>query len=382
MRSLGNSGFTPRFVDWELAVRCRVCFNTLHKERDVQRRSIRLHALLALLLGVFALGLTACGSSDSDSDTGTSASGAATAAATSESSTTDADAGGEVTPVSIALYPSTDYAALYAGINAGIFKKHGLDPQITQVLTGSGITAAITSGKADLGTNSVTSMSTAISNGVPVKLVTATDAMPTEGYVDVLVRKDSGINDFGDLAGKTVATINLQGLFELGVRNAVQKEGGDPMSIKALAMAPTDEAAALKAGRVDAIVLQDPFVAIAKEDPDFKSLGNPFGLLDYQILSGALFASDQMISEKPELMKQFQAAMAESTELVNGDEQLARDAIPTYTELKPDVAATIGLPDYTVDSPEDSINPMLQQMKEYGWIKSVPAYDDIVWDGS
>jgi len=315
------------------------------------------------------LGVAACGDSD---DSGSN----------SGASTTQSNAAPKTETLKVALYPSTDYAALYAGIKAGVFEKHAIKLDIEQVLTGTGLTAAITSGKADVGTNSPTSMSTGISNGLPVKMVSVADTIPTEGYVEVLVKKDSDIKSFGDLAGKQVATINLQGLFHLGVLNAVKKAGGDPKSVKALAMAPTDEPQALSAGRVDAIVLQDPFVATAKKNPKFRSLGNPFAELDYKIPAGGFFSSNKVVAEKCPALQRFKEALAEASKMTQADPELARAAIPTYTELKADAAAEIGLPIYETEFPESALVQMLDQMKEFGWLKKQPTPADIVWSGT
>jgi NitT/TauT family transport system substrate-binding protein len=314
-----------------------------------------------------ALGVAACGGSDDEGTNSTKAAAGATP--------------GKLTQLKISLYPSSDYAALYAGMQKGIFTKHGIEPIVTHVLTGAAITAEMTSGKADLGTNSVASMATAIANGIPVKMVVASDAIPTEGYAEVLVRKDSPIKAWGDLAGKQVATVNLQGLFDLGVRNAVEKAGGDPKSVKALAMAPTDEPAALDAKRVDAIVLQDPFLATAMKTGKYRSLGNPYGQLNYKMLSAGFYATDKVIGQKADALKRFKAAFEESTKLIQGDEGLAREIIPTYTALQGDVAEQIGLPIYSTEAPQDSVDQMTAQMKALGWIKSAPSYADQVWAG-
>jgi NitT/TauT family transport system substrate-binding protein len=282
----------------------------------------------------------------------------------------------------IALYPSTDYAALYVGMHDGTFKKHGIELEIEQVLTGSAIMAAVTSGKADLGTNSSTAASTGIVNGLPINMVAAADLIPKKGYVEVLVRKDSGIQDFGDLAGKTVATINLEGSFHLATLNAVEAGGGDWKSVKALAMAPTDEPRALKSRRVDAIVLQDPFVATAKKDPAFKSLGNPFALFDFELVSGAFYASNKTIQQKSEILTKFGDALTEVSKKVQENQALAREIIPTYTQLPADVAKTITLPVYDTTIPEGAMTSMLERMKQYGWIKALPEEDKVVWNGS
>lgn len=328
--------------------------------------------LVACALLGSALALGACGGADDD--------GATQAATAADTTAASGAATGELTPITVALAPTTDYAALYQGIDDGTFEKHGLDVTVQQALTATANMAAVTAGKADLATNSAASGSTAIINGLPLKLVALTDILPTDGYVETLVRKDSGIKSYKDLAGKTVATINLQGLFELAIRNAVAKEGGDPKAVKTLAMSPADEPASLKAGRLDAIILQDPFLAQAKKDPDFVSLGNPFKLFDYPVLSGALFSSEDIISEKGDALKRFQAALAEASEKTQADPQLAREMIPTYTELTPDVVETIGLPEYTTKLPPQALTKLLTQMKDYGFVKEVPPEDELIFN--
>jgi NitT/TauT family transport system substrate-binding protein len=323
-------------------------------------------AMTVVVTAGVMLGVAACGSDEPAKGT---------------KSTGSAQGDGELSTLKIALAPTTDYAALYAGLKDGTFKKHGLDIQIKQALTATANMAAVTSGKADLATNSAASGSTGIINGLPLKMITATDMIPTEGYVEVLVRKDSGIKDFGGLAGKTVATINLQGLFELAVRNAVAKQGGDPKSVKTLAMAPNDEGPALAAKRLDGIILQDPFLAQAKRNKQFVSLGNPFSLLGYRILAGALFSSNKAIAEKGDALRRFREALTEASEKTKADPSLARQVIPEYTDLEPAVAETIGLPNYGTEAPEESMTKMLEQMKANGWIKRVPSYDELVWSG-
>ena len=58
--------------------------------------------------------------------------------------------------VKLALFPSLDYAPLFVGLKLGIWKKNGLDIKITYTYTGAGLFAAMTSGSADLATNSPT----------------------------------------------------------------------------------------------------------------------------------------------------------------------------------------------------------------------------------
>jgi NitT/TauT family transport system substrate-binding protein len=301
--------------------------------------------------------------------------GGGTAAAVS------ARSGAELTQIKLGIYPSLDYAPLYVGLKRGIFKKHGLDIKITYIYTGSGLFAGIVSGAVDAATNSPAAGANAIAQGLPIKMVSLADYQTTKGNTEVLVKKDSSIQNFAALAGKTVATVNLQGLFHLGVAYAVEKAGKDPNSIKALAMAPIDEANALSAGRIDAAVMQDPFLSQAKATGQFRSLGNPFSTFPFRVPVGAFWASKSTIEGKAGLLRTFVAAWKEAVAMAVAQSKLTRQVIPKYTGITGNVLKMITVPDYTTKVAAKDLGPMLATMKKYGWLKIVPSYGEIVWDG-
>ena len=332
-------------------------------------RAVVAVAMAALVALVFA----ACGSSDDDSSTATSAGAATTATAA---------ASGELETLKVVLFPVTDQVPFYEALNSGIFKKNGLDVQPTQVLDATALTAAVTSGKADIMFQALPTAITARSSGLPLKLVSGESAMPTEGYFEILVPKDSDIEDFGDLQGKKVATIALHGVFDLAARNAIKAAGGDPNDMTSIAMAPTDEQSALNAGRVDAIVLNDPFLQAALADPKIRSLGNPMSTFDYTVPSASAYALEKTTTEKADALAKFKASLQEAADQLASDPEVAPKVIAGYTQLTPEVIEQIGLPDYTTEVQADAVANISQQMSDFGWIKKPVTADDILWSGS
>jgi NitT/TauT family transport system substrate-binding protein len=306
---------------------------------------------------------------------------AASAALAARPAATAHPATAKLTSVKIALFPSLDYAPLFAGLKAGIWKKHGLDLKITYVFTGAGLFAAIVSGQDDLATNSPTAGAGAIVHGLPIKLVANSDYTPVAGNTEVLVQKDSSIKSYADLAGKTVATINLQGSFNLAVFEAVKAAGKDPSTIHALPMSPTDEPNALAAGRVDAVVLQDPFLTVAKLQGQFRSLGNPFSKVPYRIPAGAFWSSNSTIQGKASLLRSFKAAYQDCINYAAAHPAILRYVIPKYTTVSADAVKLMKLPDYDTSLAPKTLGPMLKSMKGYGWIDAIPSFGDIVWNG-
>jgi NitT/TauT family transport system substrate-binding protein len=307
---------------------------------------------------------------------------AVVAAAVTSAATARPTASKQLQELKIALFPSLDYAPLFLGLKLGIWKKHGLDLKITYVYTGAGLFAAIVSGQTDLATNSPTAGANAIAQGIPLKLIQPAANQAIKGNTEVLVKKESSYQTFKDLEGKTVATINLQGLFHLGLIAAVEEEGGDPLAVKALAMSPNDEPLALAAGRLDAIVIQDPFLTVAKlQNAGFRSLGNPFGKLKYRAPVGAFWTSLSTLEQKAELFRTFRAAWKDCVAAAAKFPKLLRQVIPKYTGMSPKAAELITIPDYITKFGPGSLGPMLKQMTKYGWIKTPPAFTDIYWNG-
>lgn len=317
---------------------------------------------------VLAVGVMACGGSDDDesADTGT----------------TDAAAVEEVEKLRAVVFPTTDQAAFFTAVDEGIFEKHGLDLDVQVVTDATALTAAVTSGKADVMHHAFPAMVTARIGGLDVKLISGVSVIPKEGYVEMLVKKDSGLKSFRDLAGKTGAAAALRGIVDLGVAKAIDADGGDASTYKAIAIPPTEQLAALKANRVDAAGLNDPFLGPAKADPVVASLGNPFRLLDFTALSASAYSTDKIIAEKASALEKYKAALTEASELVTEDPARARKAITDHTELPPEVVEKIGLPIYNTEVTDADAQALLTAMDELGWLEKPVTPGDILWSGN
>jgi NitT/TauT family transport system substrate-binding protein len=283
--------------------------------------------------------------------------------------------------IRLAVYPTLDYAPMYVGLKLGIFKKYGLDLKITYVYTGAGLFAAITSGQDDLATNSPATGANAISQGLPIRMLTAADYQPTKGNTEVLVAKNSSIKSYADLAGKTVATSSLHGLFNLGLNYAVQQAGKDPASMHILTVAPQDEGNAVLSGQLDAIVIQDPWLTQYLASGSYRSLGNPFGVFNYKLPIGAFWTSNSTIQSNPKLLLAFRAAWKACVAATATHQSTLKHVIPKYTGLDPSLVSKITIPTYTSGLAPNSLGPMLRLMHTYGWVGTPPSYNQIYWDG-
>jgi len=286
----------------------------------------------------------------------------------------------KLTPLKFAYAPITDYAPIFVGLKLGYFKQQGIDLKTTNTsITPASLVAASLSGQVDIATNSATATITAISQGIPCKLLAAASTTPTKGNTEILVSKGSPIKRFRDLAGKTVATVALQGFFHLITLNAVEKDGGDWTKVTALPIAQPDELNALNAGRVDAIVLQDPFDTLAKLQ-GVRSIGNPLALFDPAATAGVVIGCGNVLDQKADLLRHFLAAWKKSVNYAQAHPKFTRSLLPKYTTLTPEAASLITLPNFTTTLAPAVLGKYLKAMIHYGWIKGTPpSYSQLVW---
>ena len=170
--------------------------------------------------------------------------------------------------VTLAYAPITDYAPIFLGLRLGIFKKNGIDLKTTNTnITPSSLVAASLSGQVDIATNSATATMTAVSQGIPCKLLAAASTTPTKGNTEILVRANSDIRRFTRSRGEDGRHRGAAGLLppphaERGRQGRRRlHEGAAPCrghsSTRSTRCSP---------GRVDAVVLQDPFNTLAKAE--------------------------------------------------------------------------------------------------------------------
>ena len=81
------------------------------------------------------------------------------------------------------------------------------------------------------------------------------------------------------------------------------------------------------------------------------------------------------------MLKQFVAALKEAIALSGKNQALARRVVPKFTGMTPATAKLVTLPVFDSRITPGSVGPMLLLMQKYGWIKNVPAFNSIVWQG-
>jgi NitT/TauT family transport system substrate-binding protein len=282
--------------------------------------------------------------------------------------------------VVVGTLPTANAAPMYLGMEKGYFKQEGLvvKPQLGE--GGGSLITSLVSDDSQFAFVGVIPAVTAVSKGLPIKAVAASDdaaATPRKDWQVVMVGKGSDIRDVSDLEGKTIAVNALRGVAEVVIKTSLQKQGVDPSSVKLLEVPFPEMPAALKAGRVDAILASEPFLT-GVLDAGGRQVDAPFVESRAELPIGVYVATEKYIGENREVVDRFSRAMDKSTDYAAQNPDEVRRIIPTYTKVPEAVAARMRLPAFDSELDEEGIELNAELTKRWRIIEEVPTVDELV----
>ena len=164
--------------------------------------------------------------------------------------------------VRLAVITTSSTAAVLAGVQKGIFAKHGFDVEVKTVATGVQATQALAADQVDWS-----------ETGIEATIVSWATALPFTAYsmyakggdsFGLVVRKSSGIKTIADLKGKRVA-VTLGTSFAQGLAQVLVAAGLPSNSVQRVNATIAGMGPMLVAGSVDAMVTSEPFVTLTME---------------------------------------------------------------------------------------------------------------------
>jgi ABC-type nitrate/sulfonate/bicarbonate transport system substrate-binding protein len=269
--------------------------------------------LIAMVLAVAALSVVGCG---------------------------DEEESGGRAKVTVGLIPIADVAPIYLGIEKGFFEEEGLEVETQVAQGGAEIVPQVLNGDVEIGFSNTPSLLSAAVEGLPIEIVAPAGGSPPkkEGRGEnvegaLMVKKDSPIRGYADLAGKTVAVNALGNVIDVTVNAALERHGIDHTTVERVEVPFPDMLAALDAGRVDAAFLATPFKTIAERSGDYRAVGFSIYEARPEMIYIGYFVSRQWAEDNEEVLERFLSALRRSMLYAAGHERETRATIGGYTEL-------------------------------------------------
>lgn len=270
----------------------------------------------------------------------------------------------------------------YIGVQQGFFAQEGLDVEVVTGGTAAQQIPQIVSGDVDIAATGGVSLIAAVQKGIPVRAIMGLQNAVTEPITSgILVRQDSDIQDYGDLAGKVVGLQALNETTHAATLLAAEDAGVDIDSVEFVQLPLPNLNDAVLSGQVDAVYNIGSFFP-AGLGMGLRTIGSPAA----EFLTGGpnvlWFTSQQFIGQNPAVVEAFVRAMTRATDFANANPTLVQDQQIEHTEQDPNYIRSAPLIPFASRLDRDGVQGTVDAMVRYGFLPSAPAYEDIVWEGA
>jgi NitT/TauT family transport system substrate-binding protein len=276
--------------------------------------------------------------------------------------------------VRVMTLPIDQGAQAFYAQDLGMFKRAGLDAQVSITKFGSEVAAAVAGGSIEIGQSNIMSLAAAYERGLPFSLIAGAglyaSAKPTSM---MLVEKNSPLKTAKDLTGKTVAVNGLKSITQASVQAWADQNGGDSTLIKFVEMPFVEMEGALSTGRIDMALMADPDATTALAAGRTRAFGKAFDAIGKQFLIGGWFAKTEWINANVDTVKKFVAVMREAAQWGNKPADFSQSAaiLEKYTKVAVGNANRIV---YAERLDPALIQPSIDVAAKYGILKaSFPA---------
>jgi NitT/TauT family transport system substrate-binding protein len=293
------------------------------------------------------------------------------------------------TKLTVGLVPVYELAPVHLGIEKGFFADEGLELEVQTAQGGAEIVPQVLSGSVQVGFSNTPALFSAAETGLPLEIVAPAGGSPRArvGKEDtdqgaVMVKNDSPIRGYEDLAGRTVAVNTVGNVLDVTLRAALAERGVDAARVEYLEVPFPDMLAALDAGRVDAAFVTPPFETIAKSG-DYRAIGFPFVDVRPDLVFAGYFASREWAEQNREVLERFLAALRRSMEYAAEHELQTREAIGEFTELPEEVVRAVPVGNRRPDCQELETSSELlgDLMVRYGALEREPDLGELIRPG-
>ncbi len=244
-------------------------------------------------------------------------------------------AAAQTTTLRIATSPSDIGGQVFYAKDLGIFAKNGIDADISPVMNGADVIAALLGGSLDIGWSSVIPIAAAYSRGIELNILgTASvysSTYPTSGML--MVKKDSPIHSGRDLDGKTIAILGIHANSDLALREWTNRNGGDDKTLHLTELPYAAMADAVLAGRVDAACIDNTGdLLFGRPNDPLRVVGNTFDAIALRFSGSVWFSTQDWIAKHPDAARKFVISLREASIWANAHHHESAEILAKNTK--------------------------------------------------
>jgi NitT/TauT family transport system substrate-binding protein len=285
----------------------------------------------------------------------------------------------EVLRVSVSGAPIDDFKVVQYAIVSGLFRRYGVEVEVTWVNSGAAGLAAVAGGAVNVAFTSLPGLLQAYLRGLPFRIVAPGALYLSEAATNALyVKRGSPIRSGRDLNGKTVAVQAIKDLNWVVTMAWIDQNGGDSSTVKVIELPFPAVAPALAEGRVDAGNITSPFNDQAVAAGQIQLLGKSYDSIAKRYQSNVFVATVDYVNANQEAMRRWVRAMHDSIVYVNAHLPETVDLVAAFTKADPAVIArSVRAIDPEYLDPRD-IQPVIDVAFKYKMIERAFRAEEII----
>jgi len=229
--------------------------------------------------------------------------------------------------VSLGMASSLNYLALIA-IDQGYFSDAGLDVTVTDYTSGTKVLEGLFNGDVEVSIVGLSPLAFASFDHSEFRIF---GSVSTQfDLYKIVARKDSGIQEPGDLKGKRIGTSEASS-FHYFLHNFALEYGFSEDEVELVFSGAADQPAALASGDIDAISTREPYVSEA-----ISLLGDNYVVFSEPALPSntlSLVALESFLQEKPQVAERLLRALIRAEEFAAKDTAQAVSIVAAQLEV-------------------------------------------------
>jgi NitT/TauT family transport system substrate-binding protein len=264
---------------------------------------------------------------------------------------------------------------------AGIFKKYGLDVQVSRMANGPAVAAAVAGGSLEFGKASTFAIIQAYAKGLPFTIVADIayyDSQSPDTGLAVGVR--SPITAPKDFVGKTIGVSALSDLNATSIRAWLAQNGVDPAQVKFIEVPPPAAVAAIVAGRIDGAFLLEPIYSAALAEGNVRIVARPYDAIARRWSDTAVFANTDWVKAHRDVVVRFTRALADSSAYIAGHETETAGVMAQFIGLDPATVVQLRHPGRSLSTQPAALQPVIDFAAKYNFIPKTFRAQDLICD--
>ncbi len=228
------------------------------------------------------------------------------------------------------------FTPLDIGVETGIWAKHDLKLDITSFGGDAKLQQAFAAEGIDFGVGSGPGMGFAV-KGVPAKAVAAFAGSPYS--ISIVIGANAPYSDIKDMKGKKFAVTTIGSLTEWLLHRAALAQGWKYNDLVAVPLGSFEtNYAAFKTGQVDGIVLATETSYMLETKKEAKIVAN-MGAYAPKFITHVIYARDELIDKKPDLVKRFLAGWFETIAWIKANKDKSVEISARVLKLPPEIVS-------------------------------------------